>query len=336
MSRLARMTALTAVVLSLLLCLPVLPALADAAAPAIELKMKSQGKRIDITVSGKKLTDVFAYDISMKFDSARLKFTGARTAWAGFSIDPIVKDGTIRFAHTKTGKTAGESGDKELAVLSFERIAEGSATASIGTVQLVNSKLEMKELKPALQVTASGTAGELSDIKGHWAEAAIKEAAELGFINGYADGTFLPNREVTRAEFAAMIVRALQLQQEPSDALSFSDNGKIPQWAQPFIAAAAKANLLTGYDDGSFRAGQLINRAEMVAIIMRALPVQAAQDAKLNFADAKDIPAWAAGSVAAAVELGVIKGRDGNRFVADGRATRAEAVTVLIAMLKQR
>jgi N-acetylmuramoyl-L-alanine amidase len=335
MSRPLRFTILWSLLISMFTLMPI-SVMADNAKTTFDLKLSSQGTKIEISVSGKNLNDVYAYDLTVKYDSARLKFIGAHSAFSGFSVDPIVKHGIIRSAHTKTGNAAGESGDKELSVLTFERVAEGNANITLQAVQLVNSKLEMTELKPVMQVTVPGKSVSVDwkDIKGHWAEASIREAAELGFVTGYADGTFLPNRAVTRAEFSAMIVRALHLEYGAADGLSFSDNERIAAWAKPYIAAAVKAGLLNGYSDGSFRADKLINRTEMVAIIMRALDIKSAKNTKLQFADSKEIPVWATGYVAAAVETGIIKGRNGNRFEPNGQATRAEAVTVILAMLK--
>lgn len=337
MSNAKRMAIVFTILISMFSLMPI-SAMADMAAASFELKLTGQEAKTEISVVGKNLTDVFAYDISMKYDSTRLKFVGARTALTGFSVDPIVKKGTIRFAHTKTGNSAGETGDKELVLLKFERIAEGNAEVSLQAVQLVNSKLEMNELKPVLQVTVAGKSitVDWKDIKGHWAESAIREAAELGFVTGYADGTFLPNRAVTRAEFSAMMVRALHLELGADSKLAFNDSDRIAAWAKPYIATAVKAGLLKGYDDGSFRADQLINRTEMVAVVMRALDLKADQKTKLQFADALEIPVWATGYVAAAVETGIIKGRNGNRFAPQEHATRAESVVVILAMLKQK
>jgi len=337
MSRPIRITILWSLLISMFTLMPI-SVMADNSKASFELKMSGQGTKTEISITGKNLNDVFAYDITMKYDSARLKFIGASTVLSGFTVDPIVKKGTIRFAHTKTGKTAGESGDKELVRLTFDRVAEGNADVSLQAVQLVNSKLEMIELKPVIQATVPGKSisVEWKDIKGHWAEGAIREAAELGFVTGYANGTFLPNNAVTRAEFSAMIVRALHLELGADSKLTFNDSERIAAWAKPYISAAVKAGLLNGYGDGSFRGDKLINRTEMVAIIMRALDIKSAKDSKLLFADALEIPAWATGYVAAAVETGIIKGRNGNRFAPHDHATRAESVVVILAMLKQQ
>ncbi|KKO53101.1 S-layer homology domain-containing protein [Paenibacillus sp. DMB20] len=55
---------------------------------------------------------------------------------------------------------------------------------------------------------------ELTDVKGHWAEKAIREAVELGWVQGYKDGTFRPDAKISRAEFAVLLGRALKLERQ--------------------------------------------------------------------------------------------------------------------------
>lgn len=71
----------------------------------------------------------------------------------------------------------------------------------------------------------------------------------------------------------------------------------------------------------------------MAAMIVRALGVEVPAGEAKSFADDADIPAWAKGYVAAAVQEGIILGRDGNPFAPNAQATRAEAVVMLLRML---
>ena len=67
------------------------------------------------------------------------------------------------------------------------------------------------------------------DIQGHWAQSDIERMANKLIVNGSADGTFDPNRTVTRAEFVAMLVRALGLAEKPQLS-SYSDVGPNEVW----------------------------------------------------------------------------------------------------------
>ncbi|WP_135555668.1 S-layer homology domain-containing protein [Paenibacillus cymbidii] len=190
--------------------------------------------------------------------------------------------------------------------------------------------------------SVSGAGAARLDIGGHWAEALIREAAASGVVGGYPDRTFRPDAAVTRAELAVLLARGLGLAAADAES-SFGDAAAIPLWAAPGVAAAAKAGIVDGYDDGTFRAERTVTRAELAAMAARALragadgvpAVSAAAEASA-FVDAADIPAWAQASVAFAAAAGLFEGRGDNRFVPTGETTRAEAVKIVLALTKQR
>jgi hypothetical protein len=173
-----------------------------------------------------------------------------------------------------------------------------------------------------------------SDIAGHWAETNIKQAVGAGIVSGYKDGTFKPNRNVTRAEFALMLVHALKPQGQ-GGAQTFTDSANIGAWAQTAVAQAVQAGWLKGNSDGSFRPNAEITRAEMAVILANASnPSKAASQANASssFADDKDIPTWAKGSVNYVMQAGLVQGKGGNYYAPQDSATRAEAVTVLLKL----
>ncbi|WP_214630918.1 InlB B-repeat-containing protein [Paenibacillus agaridevorans] len=176
---------------------------------------------------------------------------------------------------------------------------------------------------------------EFSDVPGHWAANAIHEAVKRGFVKGYPDGTFKPNHTVTRGEFAVMLMNALKEQVEGTE-LKFTDAAKIPAWAKGAVAQAVQAGIINGYQDDTFRPVAEITRAEMAVMIASALKLSAQQNAATGFADDQSIPTWAKGAVAALKNLGIIGGKDENTFEPSGKATRAEAVTVIMNMLAKK
>lgn len=172
----------------------------------------------------------------------------------------------------------------------------------------------------------------LTDLQGHWAKEQISEAIQQCLANGYPDHTFQPDQSISREEFTVMLVRALQLEGN-ADKLTFADNNTIGDWAQPAISLAVKAGIVNGYEYGSFRPGAEISRAEMAAMIVRALNMEVQVNRTTSFVDDADIPALAKGYVAAAVRKGIIRGRDSNQFAPNENASRAEAVVMLLRML---
>lgn len=100
-----------------------------------------------------------------------------------------------------------------------------------------------------------------------WFYQQVSQMARLGYINGYADGTFRPNSPITRAEAAAIIANIMGLTQDVAGAGAFIDMDVIPAWARGYVGAVAKAGFVSGYTDFTFRASNNITRAETVAML---------------------------------------------------------------------
>ncbi|GAA3401162.1 S-layer homology domain-containing protein [Paenibacillus hodogayensis] len=160
----------------------------------------------------------------------------------------------------------------------------------------------------------------------------IKQAASAAIVNGYSDGSFKPNRTVTRAEFAVILMNASKQQGNGAE-LKFTDNGKIASLAQKAVAQAVEVHVISGYDDGTFRPDAEITRSEMAVMVARALGQSAAATAESGFADDEDIPSWARGATEDLKKLGIMEGKGANQFAPGDKTTRAEAVTVLLKML---
>lgn len=173
-----------------------------------------------------------------------------------------------------------------------------------------------------------------TDIDMHWAKEQINAAVAKCIVNGYSDKTFRPEKSITREEFAVMLVRASGLSGE-AGSLNFSDSAKISSWAQTEVAYAVQAGIITGYSDGTFRPKAEINRAEVTAMVVRALQLEHKAAASTSFADDASIPAWAKEYVNAAVDKKIIEGRSGNRFAPLAQTTRAEAAVIMLRLLDQ-
>lgn len=307
-------------------------ALAAADGPEFTLNAVNRGSKVIVEVKAKGLADLYAYQFNLQYEPGKMRFVEADSPISGFTIEPIVKEGDILFAHSKIGNVKGMDGQAALAAFTFERTTGGQAAFTLHRVKLVDSELEMTELDTTVKITsASGLP--FKDIAGHWAEASIVQASGMGWVAGYDDETFRPQQQVTRAEFVAMIVRALELPVPAESALTFADQDNIPKWARGYAAAAVEAGMIEGYADGTFQAGRLISRAEMAAIIVRAQGIVPDPDGKPDFADADEIPKWAQPSIAAAVERGWVKGVGNRMFAPLKNAARAETVHLIVQMM---
>src|SRR5579883_1531975 len=115
-------------------------------------------------------------------------------------------------------------------------------------------------------------AQEFTDIAGYWGEPYIKALVEHGIVAGFPDGSFKPNEQVTRAQFAAMVTRAFELEEEGSQsAASFSDVSN-KYWGSKAIAAVSSAGLVSGFPDGTFHPEERITRAQALVILAKTLP----------------------------------------------------------------
>ncbi|WP_206109187.1 S-layer homology domain-containing protein [Paenibacillus sp. HB172176] len=184
---------------------------------------------------------------------------------------------------------------------------------------------------------------ELTDIDGHWAQADIEAAVEAGIVHGYTDGSFHPDQSVTREEFSVMLMNALQPEGKASQELAYTDASTISDWAAVAVALASEAYIVSGFEDGSFRPGQQMTRAQLAVMLANVLEdgEQTADGTSSNndsmiFSDASAIPMWAVQATVRVKEAGLMIGRSGNKFVPSGIVTRAEAATVIMRLLEEQ
>jgi uncharacterized protein YjdB len=177
-----------------------------------------------------------------------------------------------------------------------------------------------------MAITATASA-QPADISGHWAEAQIQSWLDEGLASGYPDGTFKPNREVSRAEFVAMVNRAFGIESE--GALSGFADVKEGQWFYADVMAAKAKGYFGGYPDGTFKPQNSISRQEAASSLARLLNLDQTTQVLEQFEDSAQIPQWSRGSVGALVENGLMGGYPDNTFKPTRSITRAEAVATL-------
>jgi hypothetical protein len=176
-----------------------------------------------------------------------------------------------------------------------------------------------------------------ADLDGHWARAQLCEALQNGIVQGASAASFEPDRSVTRAEFAVMLLRALgaSSDDEPSGYVPFGDAGDIPAWAVPAIRYATANGILTGYPGGDLRPGAPISRAEMAVMLGRAMKwPSASTPAQTSFSDDSLIPSWAQPYAREALNRGLMQGKGSSRFAPEAAASRAESAVVVLRMLQ--
>ncbi|MDQ6417910.1 S-layer homology domain-containing protein [Paenibacillus sp. LHD-117] len=296
---------------------------AAASAPTLELRSSYSNGQAKVVIYGRHLDDLYAYHLFLSHDPGKVQLKQAKTGISGFSVTPKTAKGKTEFAFTKVGPVNGLNGSTELAELTFEIVSPGMSHLVLDSAELVDSKLDKRTLKPVL----SQLLIHFADLTGHWSEFTVYKAAASGFVSGYSDGTFQPERKVTRAEFTVMLAKALDL--APGQRTAFADDAGLPEWARGYIAAAADEGWISGYADGTFQPNRLMSREEMTVVAMRAAELPAITEAGTDFSDDETISDWARGFVAAAVKQGIVAGKDDGTFQPGSDSTRAQAVTVI-------
>jgi hypothetical protein len=283
--------------------------------------------------------------------------TAVRIVWA--TTRGITQDGdmcSIDFKLRKDGNSSLQVRDISLMNAEFLRL---TSTTEDGNIK-IGSGIKTPDIPPVVHNNSNpGSSGgsslpvakpietpaqnqpniiaaedQFNDTQNHWARANIQKLVSRKILNGYSDGTFQPDRNISRAEFAAVLVRAMNYTLSQDTQLKFTDKDIIPSWAQSYVDAAVKAGIISGYQDGSFRADANISRAEMAVMVMRALKINIDPRTTLSFTDTANIPDWALPYVQEAVKLKIISGNPDNRFLPDNNATRAEAATMIVKMLE--
>ena len=179
----------------------------------------------------------------------------------------------------------------------------------------------------------------------HWAAAEIKLLSEQGVIVGYPDGTFKPDDNVTRAEFAAMAIRALnQHHTKVVQPVNFTDV-TVDHWAYEDIQKALYFDLISYEKEGVlFRPDDSVSRAESMAVAVNALTTETISLEKAKsvlakrYIDAHTVPEWFLIPAGKAEILGmivVIPSAQKASLEAERPATRAEVAAILFKMMEQ-
>lgn len=170
------------------------------------------------------------------------------------------------------------------------------------------------------------------DLNSHWAKADAEMLATLGIVNGIGNGDFGPDLSLTRAQYAKLVVLGLGLTPADNPVLTFTDRAAIPDWARGYVAVAVERGLITGFEDGTFRAADPVSRAQVAVIAARALRGKGIEHGKgqtKHFQDDDRIPAWAQADVALTTSAGLIGDFWGDAFTPDMPATRGLAAAVV-------
>ncbi len=178
-----------------------------------------------------------------------------------------------------------------------------------------------------------------SDTSGHWAENYISYMSGRNVVSGYdTDGTltFMPDKSMTRAEFACMICNYLNINvyNYRGTTLPYSDTSSIPDWALMQVQALYSLGIMQGQLNGDslvFSPNGNITRSEYSVAAVRMLP-DGLYAAPLNAIDSDDVPFWALSAVETLLTQGIMNGYTDGYIRPGNNVTRAEAIKILYSL----
>lgn len=168
-----------------------------------------------------------------------------------------------------------------------------------------------------------------SDLGNHpWAKESILKLAEDKVINGYTDGTFKPDGNVSRAEFVKMLVTALNITVNEKKEMHFADvNGKA--WYYPYIAIAYSVGIVNGVDGYNFGTDNSISRQDLSVMLCNAMLHKGKGVAMTEEKCTEYIPDYAKEAFNVMIENGILTGYSDGTYKPGDFVTRAEAAVIL-------
>ncbi|MEA5515077.1 S-layer homology domain-containing protein [Nodularia sp. UHCC 0506] len=147
----------------------------------------------------------------------------------------------------------------------------------------------------------SGSSRIFSDLAGHWAANFVEALVKKGAISGFPDGTFAPDAPINRAQYAAIIAKTFQL--PPRNQGNKFKDVNPSFWAASAIFKTAEMGFISGFPDGTFRAGQNLTKVQAIVSIVSGLKLTGGNPQVLNvYRDRAQIPTYATNAVAVATQ----------------------------------
>lgn len=180
------------------------------------------------------------------------------------------------------------------------------------------------------------------DVETHWAKEAIDDMCSRLVISGIDEENFAPDREITRGEFAAIVVRSLGL--KPGTGTNPFTDVKSSDWYCDYIKTALEYKLISGYGADRFGPADNVTREQAMTIIARAMCItglraelETSETEKLldRFTDSISATDYAKNSIAACIKTGIVPSNWDNLLTPKDNITRAEVAAIVQSLLKK-
>lgn len=315
--------------------------------PLSLLDLEALAKALDVSVQDLKIKVSIAKvsDDTANAIKTAVEALGAAQAASSvdFNVEAVGKDNqstAISFGSTYVARTLKVTGSVDTSKTTG--VLYNPATKQLSFVPSTFSTVDGETVATLKRngssiYTVVTSSKSFADVASHWSKADVELLANKLVVDGVTDTTFQPDRNITRAEFAALVVRALGLS-SVSGTNNFKDVSSSA-WYANVVATAVKAGIIDGYEDNTFRPDNQITREELAAMTIRALNyanvatnVSNPDSVLSKFKDSKDI-VWAQKEIAAAINVGLINGMTDDTIGSAGQATRAQSATILKRLL---
>lgn len=234
-----------------------------------------------------------------------------------FNISVLYNDEEVYTIDKKMSTASSSSGNSGLTTGSTGVTTPAPATAAPGTEPTT---------APGTEPTVAPSTVVFEDVPAtYWGYDYIMDLYNNGIVNGVTATQFMPESNVTRAEFTKMAVGIFGLT-ATSTVSPFSDVSDS-DWFAPYVIAASEAGIVQGITDTEFGPDENITREQMATIIGRQYGTTSTE--AVSFTDAASIESYALPYVAALVEAGYLTGDENGAFNPKNNATRAESAALL-------
>lgn len=342
------------------------------------MAMENKGAVVEIRIPGAEyripagqininaLAASFGAEVSLSDIKIRIQVANPTSAQIQAIEDRLTQSGYGVVIPPLEFKVTGTYGDKTIEINRFNtyierafaipggtdpaKITTGIIVEQDGAVRHVPTRITMKNGQYYAVInsltnsvyTLIANLTEFSDVTNHWVKETVNDIGSRLVISGVGHNLFEPDRNITRAEFAAILVRGLGL--KPGTGGNPFADVEDTAWYCDFVKTAADYRLISGYEDGTFRPMENITREQAMTMIARAmgltgLKVEFKEGEMEQLLEAFGDPSASAGyaksSIAACIKTGVVTGRDGNLIAPRDKITRAE-VAVIVRRLLQK
>ncbi|MDQ2087713.1 S-layer homology domain-containing protein [Herbivorax sp. ANBcel31] len=274
------------------------------------------GNEFTVNLHGKDIKDIYAFEISMFFDSEKLELTEAEKTNQGYSSLRMVEDGHAEFIFTRIGDVNPLHGDVNLCEINFKMLQSSKASIELESIRIVESEIVGAK---AGDIDSFDTTYSFDDLK-----ISVQGIPKSEEKESSSPGVGIPRDDEDTDDEDDEIKEDSE---EIPGGIAFTDIDD--HWSKEFALKLVDLGVLTGYPDNTLRPDQKITRAEGVVLLVNTLELDFS-DGEISFDDAELIPEWCEDHVKVATDKKILTGYEDNTFRPFNNLTRAEMVVLVM------